>query len=242
VGAQYSAGWCNGSTAASGVVSLGSNPSPAASVRGPREHMFVVRREDVLRLYAAGLTQRQIAAQLGVTPPTISYHMRRLGFPAQRQLRQDWPEIQAYYDEGNSLRECQARFRFSTASWYEAVQRGAIVPRPAGMSVEKLISGRRNRTHLKQRLVRLGLLENACRDCGITEWRGRAVIALPAPRQWDQRRQPDREPRPSLPKLPQPDGQLRRSQPWIGGGGVRRAVSENSQEPGLGCRPCGRRR
>jgi hypothetical protein len=134
--------------------------------------MFVVRREDVLRLYAAGLTQRQIAAQLGVTPPTISYHMRRLGFPAQRQLRQDWPEIQAYYDEGNSLRECQARFRFSTASWYEAVQRGAIVPRPAGMSVEKLISGRRNRTHLKQRLVRLGLLENACRDCGITEWRG----------------------------------------------------------------------
>ena len=29
-GSQYSAGWCNGSTTVSGIVSLGSNPSPAA--------------------------------------------------------------------------------------------------------------------------------------------------------------------------------------------------------------------
>jgi hypothetical protein len=137
--------------------------------------VFVVRREEVLRLHTLGLTQRAIAARLGVTPPTISYHMRQLGFPAQRQRRQDWPAIQAYYDEGNSLRECQARFKFSTASWYDAVQRGAIVPRPAGMPVEKLIAGRRNRTHLKQRLVRLGLLEESCHECGITEWRGKPL-------------------------------------------------------------------
>jgi hypothetical protein len=66
-------------------------------------------------------------------------------------------------------------FQFSTASWYQAVQRGAIVPRPAGMPVEKLLTGRRNRTHLKQRLVRLGLLEEACDECGITEWRGKPL-------------------------------------------------------------------
>ena len=137
--------------------------------------MFVVRREDVLRLYKDGLTQREIAAQLGVTPPTISYHMRRLGFPPVRQRRQDWAAIQAYYDEGHSLRECEQRFDFSRASWYEAVQRGAIVPRPAGMPVEKLIRGKRNRTHLKQRLVRLGLLDEACQECGITEWRGKPL-------------------------------------------------------------------
>ena len=135
----------------------------------------MVRREDVLRLYAAGLTQRQIAAELGVSAPTISYHMRRLGFPPQPQRRQDWPAIQAFYDEGHSLRECQASFVFSTASWYQAVQRGAIVPRPAGMPLEKLVAGRRNRTHLKQRLVRLGLLVDACQRCGITDWRGRPL-------------------------------------------------------------------
>ena len=104
------------------------------------------RRDLILRLYAEGLTQRAIAARLGVTPPTISYHMRRLGFPPQPQRRQDWPSIQAHYDAGHSVRECQAKFGFSTASWYEAVQRGAIVPRPAGMPVEELISGKRNRT------------------------------------------------------------------------------------------------
>jgi hypothetical protein len=70
------------------------------------------------------------------------------------------------------LRECKAKFGFSTASWYEAVKRGAIVPRSFAMSVEELISGPRNRTHLKQRLVRMGLLEETCAVCGVTDWRG----------------------------------------------------------------------
>jgi hypothetical protein len=137
--------------------------------------VFVVSRDQVLRLYADGLTQRQIAVQLGVTPPTISYHLRRLGFPPRPQRRQDWPSIQAHYDAGHSVRECQVRFGFSTASWYEAVQRGAIVPRPAGMPVEELVAGRRNRSHLKLRLVRLGLIEERCHECGITDWRGSAL-------------------------------------------------------------------
>ena len=47
--------------------------------------MFVSRRDLILRLYAEGLTQRAIAVRLGVTPPTVSYHMRRLGFPPQPQ-------------------------------------------------------------------------------------------------------------------------------------------------------------
>ena len=135
----------------------------------------MVRRDEVLRLYADGLTQRQIAAQLGVTAPTISYHLRRLGFPPQPQRRQDRTSVQAHYDAGHSVRECQARFGFSTASWYEAVQRGAIVPRPAAMPVEQLVLGRRNRGHLKLRLVRLGLIDERCHECGITQWRGSAL-------------------------------------------------------------------
>ena len=137
--------------------------------------MFVIRRHEVLRLYADGLTQRQIAARLGVTPPTISYHLRRLGFPPQPQRRQDWAAIQAHYDAGHSVRDCQARFGFSTASWYQAVQRGAVVPRPAGMPVEQLIVGRRNRSHLKLRLIHSGLIDERCHECGITEWRGSAL-------------------------------------------------------------------
>jgi hypothetical protein len=134
--------------------------------------VFVVRRDEVLRLYADGLTQRQIASRLGVTPPTISYHLRRLGFPPLPQRRQDWSAIQAHYDKGHSVRDCQLRFGFAAASWYQAVQRGAIIPRAAGMPIEQLVAGRRGRSHLKQRLVRLGVLDERCQECGITEWRG----------------------------------------------------------------------
>jgi Zn finger protein HypA/HybF involved in hydrogenase expression len=43
------------------------------------------------------------------------------------------------------------------------------------MSVEMLIAGRRNRSHLKRRLVRLGLLEEVCHECGISDWRGQPL-------------------------------------------------------------------
>ena len=130
------------------------------------------RRDLILRLYAEGLSQRAIAKRLGISAPTVSYHVRRLGFPPQPQKRQDWAVIREYYDAGHSLRECRAKFGFSSASWYDAVKRGAIKPRAFGMPVEELIIGPRNRTHLKQRLVRMGVLEDRCHECGITDWRG----------------------------------------------------------------------
>jgi transcriptional regulator with XRE-family HTH domain len=134
--------------------------------------VFVSRKDLILRLYAESLSQRAIAERLGISAPTVSYYMRRLGFPPHPQHRQDWTAVRAYYDAGHSLRECQARFGFSNAAWHDAVKRGAITPRPFGMSVEELISGKRNRTHLKQRLVRLGVLEERCKECEIVDWRG----------------------------------------------------------------------
>jgi HNH endonuclease len=40
------------------------------------------------------------------------------------------------------------------------------------MAVEALLSARRNRSHLKKRVLRLGLKEERCEHCGISEWRG----------------------------------------------------------------------
>ncbi len=135
--------------------------------------MFVSRIEEVAALYAAGLSGRKIAERLGVSPPTVSYYLRRLGVPPQRQGRYDWDEVQRFYDAGNSVRDCIAHFGFSSATWYEAVQRGAVRARPAGMPLEELLSSRtRNRVHIKQRLIRLGLKEHACEECGITDWLG----------------------------------------------------------------------
>jgi transcriptional regulator with XRE-family HTH domain len=138
--------------------------------------VFVLKRRIILELLAEGLSQNQIAARLGVTPPTISYHLRRLGFPPQRGRRFEWTEVQGVYDAGASVRQCLARFGMSSQTWHAARLRGDIVTRGAEpMPLEQLLSGPRNRTHIKQRLIALGLKEYECESCGIDEWRGRPL-------------------------------------------------------------------
>src|SRR5215217_6334484 len=124
----------------------------------PRRHVDTKQR--VAELLDEGLNHTQIARALGVTKHTVAYHVRTLGRPADPRFtrRYDWSEVQRYYDEGHSVTECQERFGFARETWNAARRRGDVVPRPAGMPVEKLITGRRNRSHLKRRLVRLGLL------------------------------------------------------------------------------------
>jgi hypothetical protein len=104
----------------------------------------------------------------------VSYHARNLGVPRNEKSarRYDWSLIQAFYDQGHSVRECQARFGFARESWGQAVRRGAVVPRPQSMSIEALLAAPRNRTHLKKRLIAAGLKSQRCERCGIRSWRG----------------------------------------------------------------------
>jgi DNA-binding CsgD family transcriptional regulator len=138
------------------------------------------KRERIGRLRAQGMSYAAIARELGVTKPTVAYHARRLGIPADAKpaRRYDWSEIQEAYDSGLSVRQCAARFGFNLASWHGAVKRGAVVARPAAMPIEDLlVVGREitNRSHLKARLLKEGLKENRCEACGITEWRGKPL-------------------------------------------------------------------
>jgi len=131
-------------------------------------------------LIAAGLSYSQIAARLGLTKPTVAYHARRLGLPADQKAsrRYEWSVVQEAYDSGLSVRQCAQRFGFCIASWNAAVKRGAVVPRPQAMPLEALLVRGRSATsrgHLKQRLLKAQLKENRCEGCGITEWRGRPL-------------------------------------------------------------------
>jgi len=132
----------------------------------------VSRIDDVERLHRQGLTGKAIAEELGVTPPTVCYYLRRLGVPKQRQGRYDWTEVQAYYDEGRSVRDCVERFGFSHQTWHAAKLRGDIRTRPHGMPIEELLSGVRNRRHIKLRLIKAGLKTNHCERCGLNSWMG----------------------------------------------------------------------
>ena len=136
-------------------------------------------RAKVKALYESGLSQQEIAVELGLTKGTVAFHVRRFGVPIDERFarRYDWKAVQEAHDSGLRALECCARFGFSKATWSSAVERGDIVPHSHLIPIQELlVAGRRTqRGHLKRRLLKAGLKENRCEDCGITEWRGKPL-------------------------------------------------------------------
>src|SRR5947209_1439677 len=147
--------------------------------RGHRRSGSVPTRELVAHFLAQGLNRAEIARRLGLAKSSVSYHARRLGKEMDERFakRFDWAMVQAYYDEGNSARECSRVFGFSTWAWSEAVSRGKITPRPAFRPLSEVFASntRRNRGHLKTRLLQAGLKDGTCERCGISDWRDEAL-------------------------------------------------------------------
>jgi hypothetical protein len=155
------------------------------SVRLKCEHVFVSgnaneerrhkTREAVARLRAEGRSQVEIARELGISKPTVCFHMRMLGVPPSVDFarRYDWDAIREYYDAGHSMTECRKHFGFSRNAWWDAIRRGAVVPRPRLLPLEKVLveGGVRNRYHVKQRLLAAGVKTERCENCGLTQWR-----------------------------------------------------------------------
>ena len=136
-------------------------------------------RRAVASLSADGLTQAEIANALGVSRPTICFHMRQLGIRAREQFARwyDWQKIRELYEAGQSMRQCMLLFGFSRNAWADAIRRGAIDPRPRAEPIDAvlMVGKRRNRYHVKARLLVEGLKEPRCECCGLTEWLNRAI-------------------------------------------------------------------
>lgn len=136
-------------------------------------------REAVARLLEDGLTPTEIAREFGVAKPTICFHMRKLGIPAREESarRYDRDVIRAHYEAGHSMTECRRRFGFTEHAWADAVEPGAIIRRPRLEPIEQVLAvgPRRNRFHLKSRLLREGLKQPQCELCGLAEWHGRVL-------------------------------------------------------------------
>jgi len=136
-------------------------------------------RERIRQLHAEGLSQKEIADRLGVAKTTVNFHVRRLDVPVDERFakRYDWKAIRQAYERGLSMRQCMRKFGFSSHAWYAAVKRGDVKPRPAVIPIEDLlVVGRKtSRHHLKTRLLKEGLKENRCEQCGISTWRGKPL-------------------------------------------------------------------
>ena len=146
-------------------------------------------RERIAGLAEEGLSDRAIARRLGVAPATVGYHRRRVT-PGHTELsapslpsvvvtsqslatQQPAPSTRTRVVELLDVRQCIKAFGFSSASWFEAVKRGAIAARPSATPIAELLVADtyRGRFSLKLRLLREGLKQNCCERCGLTEWR-----------------------------------------------------------------------
>ena len=92
-----------------------------------------------------------------------------------RRRKYDWAAVQRFYDEGHSYRQCRKKFGFNAGSWWKARLRGEITTRTFGMPIPELLERGKSRPNIKQRLIRAGILENRCQDCGLSEWRGKRL-------------------------------------------------------------------
>lgn len=84
----------------------------------------------------------------------------------------NWDAVQAYYDEGNSYRECRRKFGFAADSWTDAVRRGVLIARARLRPLADVLKTSNDRSHIKRRLLDAGILKNECSLCGLSEWRG----------------------------------------------------------------------
>lgn len=79
----------------------------------------------------AGMTCSEIAAELGASLSIVSGVALKAGFRSRSgpPIRFDWAAIRAFYDAGQTKRDCRERFGFSKGAWDQAVKRGDIQPR-----------------------------------------------------------------------------------------------------------------
>jgi hypothetical protein len=136
-------------------------------------------KDRVRVLLEKGLSVTEIALELGVSKPTVCFHKRSLGLVVDSPFgrRYDWAQIRAYYEAGHSMVECREEFGFSGAAWSDAVERGDIVPRPRALADETVFvrGPKRSRYHLKARLLKSGVKQARCEECGLQEWRGKPL-------------------------------------------------------------------
>lgn len=129
---------------------------------------FIFLKEEINKLLLEGKSYKQIRRLLKCSPQTISKCKKELMIPIIK-IRYDWKEIQKYYDEGHSYRECMQKFGFCNQTWAKAKKRGEIQPRSQKSLDVSYFSypSKRNGAHLKNRLINDGHCKNKCSICGL---------------------------------------------------------------------------
>lgn len=133
-------------------------------------------RQRILALLAQGKSYNQIVAEIGCAKSTVAYHAKNVKEPPNYKVH-NWDEVQRYYDEGHSGRQCMAAFGICHSTWHSASRSGKLIKQERRIPLDVLLSPERRTTRasLKPRLIHAGLLELKCGRCGIIEWQGQPL-------------------------------------------------------------------
>lgn len=80
----------------------------------------------ILRLHREGFTVKEIVGRAGCKRAAVYSALDRHELEAHGKIRYHWPEIQAYYNAGNSFRACLRHFGMSSLTLTKAVRRGDV--------------------------------------------------------------------------------------------------------------------
>lgn len=106
----------------------------------------------------------------------LTVRFRRIGkATGLNYQRYNWTDVQAYYDEGHSSRDCQLHFGFCAAAWDKAVKRGELKARARSMPLQRLLATTKSRAAVRRRLLSEGLLVNECSVCGLRDWQSKPL-------------------------------------------------------------------
>lgn len=159
-----------------------------------RNNLAKLNEEQKDRLIAdlkAGHTIREVMEKYDLAKSSVSYYRTKYApdsgqFPRStaRYFKYDWRSIQSWYDQGNSIRVCQRKFGFTTATWVKAKKRGDFVTRPhSHVEIPNRIMFTRNpnvtRHMVKKRVLRDELIPYQCAIdiCPIVdEWNGKKIV------------------------------------------------------------------
>ena len=136
---------------------------------------------EVQRFYDEGHMLKECCAHFGFRHASWYYAQKRGWIkPTVRrnrggQHRYDWREVQRYYDQGHTYRECIVRFGFNPKAWTAAVRRGVLRARARALPVQVMLAQCKSRGSLKRRLLEDGILANRCSECGIESWLGQRL-------------------------------------------------------------------
>jgi len=143
-------------------------------------------KDKILELHNQGFGTVEIAKQTGVTAATISYHKRKLNLPLNKQMHRDdrdWSSIQKDIDE-NILNhfEIVKKHNICRDTLTRAYKRGKVKrdKLPNELTTKEYADswiGKEAKTGFKRilikRLVKEGIWKMECKECQLTEWRGK---------------------------------------------------------------------